>query len=332
MVRWVCRASVFSVVALALVDTASAQKPQAVGNATVRVTYDTDSGERTWKGSFNFAGRGPMDALPLEGTDGKVGYMNSINIFGRRPLVPQGLRDDESVIANAFFKETANNRRLQHYFEDIQSEETMITVEVSEMTFDTNVELQTDTLMLHILWDIDQMDQLPHPYHHAHNQHTAEDPFRDYAHFFPNIFSDNPRNYTLAGLTEMGSVEVEGNGTNVLTLRVSFPYHIYKNLEEEHGQVVPEPLPAPFGFLEPWHFHLEYAVKNVSLERCTYTLRKSRGRRGCDTCPEVGETYVSDTVCESAGDCDRRVKTQIDCPDGDGFCKLRAKGAACAAP
>ena len=54
-------------------------------------------------------------------------------------------------------------------------------------------------------------------------------------------------------------VAVHGNGTNQLDLTVSFPYGILRNLEET-GQDVPDHLRAPQGFLEPWHFHLEYVV------------------------------------------------------------------------
>jgi len=315
-------------VAVGVGGSAYAQKPKAVGTATVRVNYATADGVRQWSGNYNFAGRGPMDALPLNGAGGKMGYMNSINLFGRRPLVPKGLRDDESVITNAFFKETANNRRLQPLFADIASRDTLITVELLNMKFDRRVELQADTLMLHVLWDIDQMDQLPRPYQQAHNHHTAEKSFRDFDHFFPNIFSDHPRNYTLGDLSSTGSVKVEGNGTHTLTLRVSFPYQIIRSLEEQ-GQQVPPHLPAPFGFLEPWHFHLEYAVRAVGVDTCAYTISKSRSRGGCGACPNVGEAFDSGALCLSVGDCARRLKTQIDCPNGEGTCKLRGDRDDC---
>jgi hypothetical protein len=43
---------------------------------------------------------------------------------------------------------------------------------------------------------------------------------------------------------------------------LSVPYERLRHFEDV-GQEVPEDLPAPFGFLEPFHFHVEFVVSSV---------------------------------------------------------------------
>ncbi len=63
---------------------------------------------------------------------------------------------------------------------------------------------------------------------------------------------------------------------------------------------------------------------------CVYTLKKSKPKRGCEDCPEVGSDYATNAECETVKDCDKKVKTTIACPDGgSGTCKLKGKRSAC---
>ncbi len=64
--------------------------------------------------------------------------------------------------------------------------------------------------------------------------------------------------------------------------------------------------------------------------RCTYTLKKSKPKGGCDNCPEVGDPYRTQDDCENAKDCRKKVKTTLSCPGGgNGVCKLVGKSRRC---
>jgi hypothetical protein len=114
------------------------------------------------------------------------------------------------------------------------------------------------TFLFHTLWRDTQVDALfPHHYHHQHNLHTETNPFRDASDFSRGgLFSDSPTNYVLADVSPVFG----GNGTRMLSLSVRIPYDLLKNLEEMGHSHVPPGLPAPHGFLEPFHFHFEYIV------------------------------------------------------------------------
>jgi hypothetical protein len=62
---------------------------------------------------------------------------------------------------------------------------------------------------------------------------------------------------------------------------------------------------------------------------CVYTLSKSKAKGGCDTCPDRGSDYRTESVCEGPEDCAKKLKTSITCPEGGGTCKLKGKGARC---
>ncbi|RJP36417.1 MAG: hypothetical protein C4547_07280 [Phycisphaerales bacterium] len=63
---------------------------------------------------------------------------------------------------------------------------------------------------------------------------------------------------------------------------------------------------------------------------CIYTLKKSKAKGGCETCPEVGSDYRTESACETVEDCDKKLKTTIACPEGNGTCKLKGKRSSCA--
>ena len=95
-----------------------------------------------------------------------------------------------------------------------------------------------------------------------HNQNTGNDPFRDFEDFFPLIFTDFPINYELGSLSGDSAIEIFGDGTDTLGFAITFPYDRLRHFEDV-DQEVPPGLPAPFGYLEPFHFHLEFVVSTV---------------------------------------------------------------------
>jgi hypothetical protein len=62
---------------------------------------------------------------------------------------------------------------------------------------------------------------------------------------------------------------------------------------------------------------------------CQYTITKSKGKGGCRTCPERGDNLNTESPCEEVGDCSKKVKTTVTCPDGPGTCKLKGKRSSC---
>ncbi len=63
---------------------------------------------------------------------------------------------------------------------------------------------------------------------------------------------------------------------------------------------------------------------------CIYTIKKSKSKGGCETCPEKGGEYASNAACEDVKDCEKKIKTTIACPrGGNGICKIKGKRSAC---
>ncbi len=62
---------------------------------------------------------------------------------------------------------------------------------------------------------------------------------------------------------------------------------------------------------------------------CNYTIKKSKAKKGCGSCPKIGDGYESEAGCEVSKDCKRRVRTTINCPQGEGSCKIKAKKRQC---
>ncbi len=64
--------------------------------------------------------------------------------------------------------------------------------------------------------------------------------------------------------------------------------------------------------------------------RCHYTIKKSKAKGGCDTCPAKGDDYRTEAECETPGDCAKKIKTTIACPrGGNGVCKVKGKRSGC---
>ena len=242
---------------------ARAERPIPNGPATVMLGYETTSGPVSFSGLRNFEpdAEGPGDATIL-GAAPNVRMFNSINSFGRRtalansnPIFADVLGPDETLIAHAFFKNVPFDVD-EDFFPDIV-EGADVSISIGPITFDHPVTVVDSTVLFHTLWN-EQADELEHPYHHLHNLHTAADPFRDFDDFVAGgIFATFPENnFTLASITPTFT----GNGTDTLMLNIDIPYDMLKNLEEKGHGKVPPGLPAPHGFLEPFHFHVEYVV------------------------------------------------------------------------
>lgn len=235
---------------------AVAAGPIPLGEADVTFSYMSDTGMRVLNSSVDYSGVDSGDVIPLGGSS-EIGYFNSLNLFGRRPLIDGAIRDNESLLTHAFFK--PNTDHSVDFFDGIVAD-TSVTLEVRNIQFAEPVWIQHDTVMMHKLWDVDQVDLLPNFYINVHNQDTETDPFRDSDDFFPLVFNNFPRpNYDLAALSDF---EVFDDGTHTIGFRITVPYSRLRNFEDV-GQSVPPGLPAPHGFLEPFHFHVEFAVSNV---------------------------------------------------------------------
>jgi len=240
--------------------------PVPTGSSTITVHYDTAAGPESYSGSRNYSGTGPGDATPL-GNAPNIRAFNSsgdsLGVFGRRsagvllsnPDHQDVLRPGESLVSHAFFKVDSS----ADYFPNIVDGGN-VTIEVAKIEFDRPVNLVDDTLMLHVKWN-DQADMLPSPYIALDDHHTFSDSFRDFDDFRQvGLFTTFPTDNFVLGNDKIGWT-ITGEGTDTLGLKAVIPYDVFRNLEEQMPfQDVPDGLPAPQGFLEPFHFHIEYVV------------------------------------------------------------------------
>ncbi len=247
---------------------AEAAPPLPVGVADVTFSYPTTGGGmQTLQGQFDYSGQGPGDADPLGG-DPNITYFNSVNSFGRRTQVPGAIGPDESLLTHAFFKPAPFTT---NFFQDI-APGADVTLTVQNIQFAEPVFVQTDTVLLHRLWDADQLDAVdlanqPFFHHHAHN-HPTSDPFRDFDLFFPpnaQVFHDHPPDYEIGALSGANALQVFGDGTGTIGFSITVPYDSFQHIEEDPDNPldIPAGLPAPYGFLEPFHFHVEFVVSQV---------------------------------------------------------------------
>lgn len=245
------RTAVASFLAVALIGVFPARASLIpLGPATTTISYPTTEGVVSFSGLRAFNGSFPSDATILDGAP-NIKTFNSVNTFGWRLQVPGAVYPGESVITNAFFK--INNG--QDYFPGLIPGGNL-TLTVENIQFDQPAFIDESTMVLHTFWDVDQVDQLPMPYLHPHGFKTATNPFRD-LNLFLGALPFPADHYVLDQFDPV----ITGNGTNTLGYTLTVPYDILKHIHESHhGQTVPPGLPAPQGFLEPFHFHVEFAV------------------------------------------------------------------------
>lgn len=246
--------------------TAAMGRPLPVSTSTITVSYQTSSGVVSFSGERDYTGRFPGDSTRLEDAPNLAAFNSAgseLGVFGRRaasillnnPTLPDVFNADESLVTHALFK-IDNDQLFFPGFVGGRSSEITLTVE--NIQFDEPVLVLEDTLMLHVSWKSEQVNLLDDFYIQLNNHHTITDSFRDFDTFMTRLFFDFPEpNYVLNDADLAWTIT--GERTDTLSVSVTFPYEILENLEED-GQIFLPGLPAPEGFLEPIHFHLEYAV------------------------------------------------------------------------
>jgi hypothetical protein len=246
--------------------------PVPVGTHSATVMYD-DGAPPPAAFSATLPYHGPGASLnDIEYFPGSsnLGAFTSFNTLGRRteviPLDPAVQAPNETLMRHGFYKFNSGNQINvdDDFFAGIDVEGN-VTVKIENITFDRPVQVRQKTFLLHMLWDIDQVDMLEmgghhgHAYNAHHNLHLI-DGFRNFSSFFLGgspEFVSHPANFALGDINPV----VTHDAPNVIDVEITFPYRLLTHLEDM-GMGIPDgvDLPAPGGFLEPWHFHLEYLV------------------------------------------------------------------------
>ncbi len=283
MTRTICSRkspALLAVAAMVLCATSAwSAQPMPLGSSTTTFSYETAAGVVSFSGPRTFDGTAIGSATIL-GAAENIQTFNSVNTFGRRTVVsnahPEAIGPDESLIAHAFFKIDVG----AEYFPGLITNGNL-TIAVDDITFPEPVTIDASTVMLHVLFNIEQADMIlpiEEPYLNTHNHHTASVVFRDIDAFKNvGILLDTPVGIGDHVLGDIVPV-VTGNGTTNLSISLTFPYDKLKHLEQA-AQTAPAPLPAPQGFLEPFHYHLEYIVAKAS---CAETVIDSDGDNDID--------------------------------------------------
>lgn len=266
--------------------------PVPIENSNITVSYMTTTGPVSFSGSRDFNGTGPFDATAL-GAAPNIRAFNSagdgVGVFGRRtagvllnnPAHQNVLRDGESLVSNAFFKADNNQEFFPGLIQDGN-----VTVSIDNIRFAEPVQLVEDTLLFHVKWN-DQVNELDPSFIQTDDHHTFADSFRDLTDFQQvGLFSSFPTPNYVLGNDAIGWT-IHGDGTDTLSIEAVIPYAVFRNLEEAlEPRDVPPGLPAPQGFLEPFHFHIEYAVVPepgtlglLSMGGLWLMQRRSRSRR-----------------------------------------------------
>jgi hypothetical protein len=235
-------------------------QPQPVGSSTMSISYMTNAGPVEFSDLRSHNGSGIGDVSNLGGAP-NVGAFSAHNALGRRPASAQAA--NETLMRHGYYKYDSNGFNIAgDFFPDLVPGSDII-LAINNITFDRPVQVQTDTALLHVLWDIDQVDalglndqDLPRSYVHGNNHHTVSN-FRDVPNFLnENVFRDIPvPNYNIGDIAPVFT-QLQ---PNVISVSLTFPYEILRHSEDD-GLGVPSGLPGPGGFLEPFHLHLEYLV------------------------------------------------------------------------
>lgn len=248
--------------------------PQPIGNATITVSYPTMSGGTYVASELrNFNGTNPSDAT-IFGTASNMSMFSSVDVFGRRAHVaqifPEVIAPSESLLTFSWYKINKGS----DYFPDIAHDAT-VTIKVEGMQFSEPVRFHEDTFLFHKLWDTNQFETaimrgLFAVDMHGHYFHTLTDPFRDTNKFqqVPGEFSPDGQmpHQNFGDIAPM--ITLLGDGTDTLSFIAEIPYLFFAHPHEGHGSGHQhgdpyEGLPAPHGFLEPYHFHFETLVSAV---------------------------------------------------------------------
>jgi len=269
--RWACALTALLATTAALAG--PSPFPLPVGTNTTTISYDTLSGPPlSFSATLDYNGPGASlnDLEHLPGS-ANIGAFVAYNALGRRTAVipndPSVQAPNETLMRHGVYKFDASNQTNPQgeFFPGIDPDGD-VTLKIEGVTFDRPVQVRENTFLLHELWDIDQVDMLgvddqgqPRAYNLPNNHHTVSG-FRDLNSFFlgsPPVFSNNPVNYVVGDINP----KVTHQAPNVIDVALTFPYRLLMHLEDD-GMGIPNgvDLPAPGGFLEPWHLHLEYLV------------------------------------------------------------------------
>lgn len=249
--------------------------PQPIGNATITVSYPTTGGGTyTASEPRNFNGTNPSDATTFGEAPTNTSMFSSVDVFGRRAHVaqifPEVIAPAESLLTFSWYKINTG----EDLFPGI-AENATVTVKVEGIQFAEPVRFLEDTYLFHNLWDPDQFETaivrgLFETNMHGHYFHTLTDPFRDTEKFqqVPGEFSPDGQmpHQTFGNLAPY--ITLLGDGTDTLSFIAEIPYAMFAHPHEghhgghQHGDPY-EGLPAPHGFLEPYHFHFETLVSAV---------------------------------------------------------------------
>lgn len=254
-----------TVAAVLMVATASATAPKVVGTSMTTVTYDqVGAGTASFSRELDHLGSTIADATSLTGAT-NIGAFNAVDTLGRRTVVrnngnPQAQTANESLMRHGVYKIDANDNpnRASDFFANVDVNGN-VTYSVENIKFDQPVTVIPETFLLHVLFDNDQIDSLgpQRAYTTPHNHYLAEN-FRDFDSFFGVglPFTDAPTpNYIENAVTPV----IEQIAADEISVSVTFPYALLQHLQDD-GQGVPGNQPGPGGFLEPFHFHMEYLV------------------------------------------------------------------------
>lgn len=72
-----------------------------------------------------------------------------------------------------------------------------------------------------------------------------------------------------------------------------------------------------------------YWVNGAAGKTCTYRVKKSKAKGGCEACPDRGDEFPTEAACENIEDCRKKIKTTIGCPAGPGSCKIKGTRDSC---
>ena len=263
-----------SMLAASMLTSLAQAGPAPQTDGTITVSYPLMGG-----GTFSatetrdFNGTNPSHATEF-GTGTNMTMFSSLDVFGRRAhvaqLFPEVIAPAESLLTFSWYKiNTAGE-----FFPGI-TEDGVVTVRVEGIQFDTPVKFHEDTYLFHNLWDGQQFDTailrgLFETNMHGHYFHTLTNPFRDTDKFqqVPGEFSP-PGEMSHQNLGNIAPyITLLGDGTDTIGFVAEIPYMMFAHPHEGHGGGHQhgdpyEGLPAPHGFLEPYHFHFETLVSAV---------------------------------------------------------------------
>lgn len=151
-------------------------------------------------------------------------------------------------------------------------------------------------------------------------------------------FVGDPNDLPVGPWTQYSS---SGGGHNGPTFAPVLNYWIPQTAEEEltwsgtstadlpQGQLLFSTIAGTIGGAVPADYKVATRVECGGGKTCVYEITKSKGKQGCRTCPNRGDRIETQTPCEEVEECRKKIKTTIECLEGPGICKIKAKRTSC---